>query len=74
MENSPVLQNSGATKLVKNTYIDKYKYSGYGIGFDRCGSFSVPIGGFGQNVIIFGVDMSPSIHVKKRYFNSWYKD
>ena len=64
----------GAVELTKIADIDKYKYFGYGIGFDRRGSFSVPSGGFGQNVIIFGVDMSSSIHVdnkKKRYFNSW---
>ena len=36
--------------------IDKYGYSGYGIGFDRRGSFSFPGGGFDQNVIIFGAD------------------
>ena len=29
----------GAVPLTKNTDIDKYKYSGYGIGFDRHGSF-----------------------------------
>ena len=35
-------------------------------GFDR--SFSFPGGGFGQNVINFGVDMSSSVYVdnKKR--------
>ena len=33
----------------------------------------VPGGGFGTNVVIFGVDMSSSIHVdnKKGHFNSW---
>ena len=45
---------------------NKYKYSGYGIGFDRRGSFSFPGGGFGQNVIIFGVDMNSSIHVDNK--------
>ena len=40
-----------------------YGYSGYGIGFDRKTVFSFPSGGFGQNVIIFGVDMSSSAHV-----------
>ena len=52
--------------LTKN--IDKYKYSGYGIGFDRRSSFSFPTGGMGQNIIIFGVDMSSSAHIdnKKR--------
>ena len=46
----------------------KSKYSGYGIGFDRRSSFSLPSGGFGQNKLIFGADMSSSIHIdnKKR--------
>ena len=59
----------GTVKLVKNAEINKYKYSGYGIGFDRHGTFSVP-NGFGKNVIIFGVDMSSSEHVdnKKNIF------
>ena len=30
----------GAIKLTKNPDIDKYKYSGYGIVFDRKGKFS----------------------------------
>ena len=46
--------------MTKNADIDKYKYSGYGIGFDRHGSFSSPGAGLGRNVIIFGVDMSLS--------------
>ena len=53
----------GAVRLTKNSDIDKYRYSGYGIGFDRRGSFPFPCGGFGINVIIFGVDMSSSLHV-----------
>ena len=47
----------GAVKLVKNNDINKYKYSGYNIGFDRRGTFSV-VNGFSKNIIIFGVDMS----------------
>ena len=52
----------------KNADINKYRYSGYGIGFDRKSSFSFPCGGFGQNVLIFGVDMcfSPYIDNKKK--------
>ena len=46
--------------------IDKYRYSGYGIGFDRRGSFSFLGGGFGQNVIVFGADMNSSIHVDNK--------
>ena len=63
----------GAVRLTKNADIDKYGYSGYGIGFDRRGSFSFPDGRSGINVIIFGVDMSSSVHVdnNKRHFNSW---
>ena len=44
----------------------KSKYSGYGIGFDRRSSFSLPIGGFGQNKLIFGADMSSSIHIDNK--------
>ena len=50
----------GAVILTKNVDIDKYKYSGYGIGFDKHRFFSHPGGGTGRNVIIFGVDMSSS--------------
>ena len=59
--------------LAKNTDIEKYGYSGYGIGFDRKSSFSFPDGGFGQNVLIFGADMSSSGHIdnKKRHISSW---
>ena len=58
--NDPTLKNClfGAVTLTKNTDIDRYGYSGYRIGFDRRGSFSFPGGGYGQNVLIFGVDMS----------------
>ena len=50
----------GAVTLTKNADIDRYKYSGCGIGFDRHGSFSFPGTGLDRNVIIFGVDMSSS--------------
>ena len=38
----PMLKNSlfGAITLTKNADIDKYGYSGYGIGFDRKSSFT----------------------------------
>ena len=52
--------------MTKNNDIDKYKYSGYGIGFDRHESFSFPDGGLGRNVIIFGVDMSSSTEIDNR--------
>ena len=56
----------GAVTLRKNADIDKYGYSSYGIGFDRKSSFSFPSNGFGQNVIIFGVDMSSSAHINNK--------
>ena len=64
----PTRKNSlfGAVRLTKNADIDKYQYSGYGIGFDRKSSFSFPCSGFGQNVIIFGADMSSSVHVDNK--------
>ena len=39
----------GAVKLTKNANGDKYKHSGYGIKFDRRGTFSFPIGVCGCN-------------------------
>ena len=63
--NDPALKNClfpGVT-LTKNADIDKYGYSGYAIEFDRRSSFSFPGGGFSQNVLIFGVDMSSSVHI-----------
>ena len=56
----------GAVSLTKNADIDKYKYSGYGIGFDRGGNYLLPSGRFDRTVIIFGVDMSSSVHVDNK--------
>ena len=50
-------------KTKKNTDLDKYKYTGYGIGFDSHGEYSLPDGSVCKNVIIFGVDMSPFVHI-----------
>ena len=67
-DNYPTLENAlfGPVSLTKNADIDKYKYSGYGIEFDRKGSFSFPGAGLGKNVIIFGVDMSSSTNIDNR--------
>ena len=77
-DSDPTLKSClfGAVTLTKNTDIEKYGYSGYGIGFDRRGSFSFPGGGFGQNILIFGVDMSSSSHIdnKKKTYYFWEKD
>ena len=54
----------GAIKLTKNANTNKYRYSGYGIGLDTRGSFSLADGsGSGRNVIVIGVDMSSSGHL-----------
>ena len=58
-----------AVTWAKNTDIEKYWYSGYGIGFDRRSAFSFPGGGFGQNILIFGVDMSSSAHIDNKEKN-----
>ena len=64
----PTLENCifGEVTLTKNADIDKYKYSGHRIGFDRHGSFSFTGTGLGRNVIIFGVDMSSSTKIDNR--------
>ena len=66
----PTLENwfFGAVKLIKNADFYKYRYSDYGIGFDRHGIFSFPVTGLGTNVIIFGVDMRPSLITEKGIF------
>ena len=70
-DNDPTLKNClfGAVTLTKNADIDKYGYSGYGIGLDRRSSFSFPGCGFGQNVLIFGVHMSSSTKIDSRTKN-----
>ena len=55
------------TKHVDN---DQYKYSGYGIGFDRKGELSFGSNGFGRNVIISGTDMSTYVHAYNRTKNT----
>ena len=50
----------------KKADIERYGYSGYGIGFGRRWSFSFRGGGFGQNVLSFGIDMSSSAHIDKK--------
>ena len=52
--------------MTKNADIEKYGYSGYGTGFDRRSGFSFPGSGFGQNVLIFGVDISSSTHIDNK--------
>ena len=69
-----VLKNCffGAIKVTKagdSTDTDKYIYSGYGLGFDSTGQFSHPQGGMARNIIIFGVDLSNSVHATNKTQN-----
>ena len=67
----PTLENClfGAVSLTKNADIDKYKYSGCGIGFDRHSEFSFGTRGFRRNRITFGADLSSSSHVNNKKNN-----
>ena len=64
----PTLENYlfGGVSLTKHIDIDRYKYSGYGIGFDRKGEFSFGRNGFVRNVITFGADMSSSVYANSK--------
>ena len=60
----------GSVKLTKNVDPDKYKYSGYGTGFDSRSLFSLPNFDWGKNVIIFGVVLLYMFITKKKIF--WF--
>ena len=66
--NDPTLENClfGAVALTKNADINKYRYSGYGNGFDRRSSSWFPSRRFGQNVLIFRADMTSSAHMDNK--------
>ena len=66
----PALENYlfGAVSLTKYVDVDQYKYSGYSILFDRRGQFSFG-NGSDRNVIIFGADMSSSVHANNKTRN-----
>ena len=49
-----------------HTTADKYVYTGYGIGFDLRSELSLPDGSVGKNVVIFGADMSSSVHIDNK--------
>ena len=57
------------TKPGDTTDTDKFIYSGYGLGFDSTGQVSHPEGGMGRNIIIFGVDLSNSVHATNKTQN-----
>ena len=72
------IQNAlfGATEITKNADTSKYNYKGHGICFDEGGMFghTVREGNFNhtknpRNVLIFGADMSFSVHATNRANN-----
>ena len=56
----------GCVELTKNANTVKYKYSGYRIGFDFCLQLLFTNGSMEKNVIIFGADMSSSVHIDNK--------
>ena len=56
----------GSVKLTKNANSDKYRYSGYSIGFDSRSEFFFTGGRMGRNVIRFGADITSSVHVHNK--------
>ena len=72
------IQNAlfGSMKITKNTDYSKNNYTGYGLCFNEGGTFTHTIraGNFdhttaARNVLIFGVDMSFSVHATNRANN-----
>ena len=63
--NYPTLRNAlfGAVDLTKSAEINKYRYFGYGAGFDGRGFYSRSSRRTRRNVIIFVANMSSSVYV-----------
>ena len=51
----------GSVKLTKNADPDRYKNSGYSIGYGFCSEFLFPDGNIGKYVIIFGAKATIAI-------------
>ena len=56
----------GSVQLTKNSDLDKYKYTGYGIGFHSRSELFIYRWRLWKNVIIFGGYMSSSLHVENK--------
>ena len=55
--------------MTETADFDRYKYSGYGIGFDVRGSFLLSddsVFSKKRNKIIFGIEMSLSVHIDNK--------
>ena len=64
----------GAMGITKNANTSKYKYKGYGICFDKGGSFSEGSINNGRNVLIFGVRESSLLHSNNKANNIYVMD
>ena len=53
----------GGVKLTKNAGVDKYSYSGYGVGFGTCIEYYLRDCKVGKNYIIFGAAVGSSVHI-----------
>ena len=53
-------------KLAKNADSYKYIYTGYSIGFDLRSEFSLHDSSVGKKGIIFGFDISSSVHIDNK--------
>ena len=69
----PIVSSRDTMQITKNADTSKYDYKGYGICFDERSEFghTIPEGGFAhttdaRNVLIFGADMSFSVHKTNR--------
>ena len=58
----------GSVKLTKNAYLDKYKYSGYGIGFNSRSEFSLPDDSMRKMLLFWG---SYELTLMKKISESW---
>ena len=56
----------GSIKLPKNADPENYKYGRYSIGFHSQSEFLFTDGSMRKNVIVFGVDMSSSVHIDNK--------
>ena len=48
----------GSVQLTKNPDLDKYKHTGYSIGFNSHSELLFTNGNYGKNVIVFGAGIS----------------
>ena len=56
----------GGVRLTKNADSDKYSYICYNIRFNTQIEYTLPDGRVGENVIIFGADMSSSVNIDNK--------